>query len=62
MRSRIAAICAVLALACGGLRQLDLVARPADDASTTAGRRPPITEASGADLQKNVPLTGRDRA
>jgi branched-chain amino acid transport system substrate-binding protein len=56
MRSRILATCVVLALfgvACGNATS----AKPAATATTIKGA-PPITEVSGADLQKHVPITG----
>jgi hypothetical protein len=57
MRSRILAIGAVIALftvACGnaGSDKAETVT------PTTQPGAPPITEVSGADLQKNVPLSG----
>ena len=59
MRSRIAAICAVLALvaaACGNSTS----SKPAADTSPTVpgGASTTVTEATGAELQKNVPLVG----
>ncbi len=56
MRSRILAVGAVVALltvACGNAGSDKPVVTP-----TTDPGAPPITEASGADLQKNVPLSG----
>ncbi|MGO9877272.1 MAG: ABC transporter substrate-binding protein [Acidimicrobiia bacterium] len=56
MRSRIAAVCAVLALlavACGNSTSSKPAATP-----TTKPGTPPITEVSGAELNKNIALTG----
>jgi ABC-type branched-subunit amino acid transport system substrate-binding protein len=56
MRSRILAVGAVVALltvACGNASSDKPVVTP-----TTEPGAPPITEVSGADLQKNVPLSG----
>src|SRR5580704_8575286 len=61
MRSRIVAVCAVLALlavACGNSNSSKSASTTTPTPTVLGGSAPPVTEATGAELQKDLPLPG----